>query len=181
MNLQDHISQLSDRYGIPSQLTFALAAATTGMDTETMVFEPTHRWLWDCYHEKRFRNLTDDETLSCISPADFHGCHLSLPDTELLGQKTAWGPFALMGSDARAAGLKGSFLTLCNDPKLTVHYTLVHLTKLRDKYFEKHGWGGVMAAYDAGRPRKDEKGQYIDHDFLRLLSQNGAKGLINYS
>lgn len=181
MNLQDHISRMSDNYGIPSQLVFALANATTGNDTDTMIFEPTHQWLWDCHMNRPFRNLTDDEVLSCVAPEDFPGCHASMADSEYIGQKTAWGPFALFGSHARQAGLRTSFLTLCNDPKLTVHYTLVHLQHLRDKYYEKHGWGGVAAAFDLGRPRKDEDGHYIDHHFLRALSAKGAKGLINYS
>lgn len=181
MNLKDHISRMSDHYGIPSQLVFALAEATTHTDMSTMIFEPTHRWLWDCYNEKPFRNLDDDEVLACIAPEDFSGCHMTLPDTEFMGQKTAWGPFALMGSYAREAGMKLSFLTLCTDEKMTVHYALVHLQKLRDKYHAKHGWGGVTAAFNTGRPRKDEDGKYLDHDFLRLVSQHGARGLINYS
>lgn len=183
MNLQDYISQLSDKYRIPSQLVFTIAKIATNTQMMSSLFDPTHRWLWDCQGMRPFRNLTDDETLSACAPQGFNhlGNHLSNIDTEYTGQKTAWGPFLLKGSHARAAGFYGPFPSLCTEPDKAVHFFLIHMSKLRDRYFEKHGWAGVAAAYDAGRPRKDKEGRYVNRDYLIQLTHNGARGLINYT
>ena len=183
MNLQDYISRLSGKYGIPSQITQALALIESGMRNDIVNYEPLYQWLWDCDEMKPFRNLTDDETLSNFAPMGFTApiAFPTNPDAEYIQQKMTWGPFQQYGACIREAGYQGPFITLANCPETATHFMLIQLSKLRDKYFDKHGWAGVMAAYDAGRPRKTEDGQYVNRDFLIALVKNGAKGLINYT
>lgn len=181
MNLQDYISRLSDKYGIPSQLSLATAKVLTNMEMRSSKFDPFHEWLWDCQAMAPFRKLTDDEVLSSIPPEGFnhHLTYLTDPATEYNQQKTGWGPFLQKGSEARSAGYIGPFTLFTEDPETAVHFFLIQLSKLRDKYFDKHGWAGVMAAYDIGRPRMID-GVYTNRDFLIELNKAGAKKYLSY-
>lgn len=181
MNLQDYMSHYGARYDVPTQLLVALSAVTTLSNPNHFAFDATHAFLWDVSHNTPYPRLTDDQCFSSLPPADFSGvAGVNTSETEFTGQRSTWGAFALHGSRARAAGYRGDFPALCSDPDLCVRFTLVALAQLRTRYFAKHGWAGVMTAYDAGRPRMTEEGVYENRDFLAALRQAGAKGLLSY-
>jgi hypothetical protein len=176
MNLKDYIGRLSDRYGIPSQLAFAIAEVETGTRMDAIDFDSTWQWLWDWENNRPFRRLTDDEILSCCAPSGFsyppqvHSCPERGLDREFIGQKSLWGPFAARGSLLRSVGYPLEFLALLDDPQLATHYSLRIMQELRDRYFKRHGWSGVAAAWQTGRPRKLENGEYVNQDYLRQLT-----------
>lgn len=179
MNLQDYISRLSVDYKIPTNLVTALGRVQSDLTMASCRHDPTHQWLWDMVRLNPFRRLSDDEALSSVAPEGFCALHRD-PETEYMGQRTSWGPFLLQGALAREIGYFGPFPLLCEDPEITTRFTLTAISHLRDIYFDKHGWAGVMAAFDAGRPRKDEEGRYTNRDFLVELNKNGARGLLHY-
>ena len=65
----------------------------------------------------------------------------------------------MMGALLRERGYAGPFPGIACDPELATRFACLHLSCLRDRYFDKHSWSGVVAAYNAGRPRCDERGE----------------------
>lgn len=184
MNLQDSITTISAGYDLPVKLVAAVARVESNMGGLAIRFEPGYRWLWDMQNNKPFRHLSDEERYSTRAPRDFYAGSIDLTgyyssdDTEWVGQRTSWGPFQMMGAVLREAGYFGPFTALCFDMETATRFACAKLSHLRDKYFDKHGWSGVVAAYNAGRPRRDELGRLVNQDYVNKISKAGAGDLV---
>lgn len=185
MNLQDHISRLSPRFNLPTNLVRAIAKVESNLEMSAIRHEPHYRWLWDNEQNKPFRTLDHAEIGSAYAPTDFYAVSdtpgfYSSDHTEWMGQRTSWGPFQVMGGVLRERGYKDAFPKMCIDPELATRFALTQLSKLRDRYYHKHGWAGVAAAYNAGRPRKDENGRYLNREYLVKIHDNGGRNIVHY-
>ena len=92
-------------------------------------------------------------------PAD---CH---PNTESVLQRTAWGLMQIMGATARNIGFEG-WLTELTDPERNIVVGIECLAGLSEKYLESHGIDGVIAAYNAGSPKKTADGKYRNQAYV---------------
>lgn len=184
MNLQDYISRLAPKHRVPPSLAFAIAKVESNMEMTAIRHEPHFRWLWDVRKHAAFRRLSSAEVAASQAPDDFKALpseyFYSSDDTEWMGQRTSWGPFQMMGALLRERGYRGPFPELCRDAELATRFALLHIEWLALRYGGKHGWAGVAAAYNAGRPRKDEQGRYLNRDYVVKVAQAGGKGVMHY-
>lgn len=171
MNLIDTISRYCDGYRLPQDLVMAIAMVESSMSMSAMRFEPTYRWFWDCQNNKRFRRVDISEAMVGAAPDDFSvsaGC--GTLDTEWMGQRTRWGPFQINGACLRERRYTGPFPIMCSDPDMAARFACAHISTLHERYFARHGWSGVVAAFDAGRPRKNNAGVYRNVEYLKRVA-----------
>ena len=133
--------------------------------------EPPYRYLVNVSTRQPFRTLTTEEIDSEKAPKDFPYLHnISSRDTEWWGQQSSWGLMQVMGAVAREYGFKGAFPELCSD--VGSEYGEMHLSKLADRFLMSSGWDGVVAAYNAGSPRKKD-GAYVNQIYVNQVQTNG--------
>ncbi len=100
-------------------------------------------------------------------------------ESERMGRATSWGLMQVMGQVARERGFLGVYLPELCEPGTGIEYGCRQLALLRTRYLASDGWAGVIAAYNAGSPRRSpgDKGfvnqQYVDE----VLSRMGGAGL----
>lgn len=95
-------------------------------------FEPPYRYLW---HPKQFaKELGITE------------------DTEIIEQKTSWGPMHLMGGTARWMGFREPLPHLTR-PAVGIRWGCRYLQRQFDKYGDTEK---ALAAYNGGSPRYDK-------------------------
>lgn len=80
------------------------------------------------------------------------------------GRATSYGLMQIMGQTARERGFKGDFAELLH-PQVGLYWGCRHLFILKIRYFNRHGWAGVIAAYNAGSPRK-AGGKYSNQGYV---------------
>lgn len=167
------IEDSARRYNLPPQLIKAIVLTESSGDIHAWKVEPAYRYLVDCETGKPFRALTAAENASERAPADFPRPKYSSRDTEWWGQQASWGPMQVMGAVARELGYRQPFPALC-----TIAYGIdigcQHLSNLRGRFLERHSWFGVAAAYNAGSPRYDDSGKFVNEDYVTKIAFNGG-------
>lgn len=182
MNLVDYITKFSDGYHLPLDIVLGIARTESNMEMHAIRAEPLFRWTWNCETNRPFRRLTDDEILSNSAPVDFPRptTYFATEHTEWQGQRMSWGPFQMMGTLLRERGFYGPFPQICCDPETAARFACAHISSLRDRYLDKHGWQGVVAAYNAGRPRKDVEGKYVNYEYVNKVSKAGGRKYLGF-
>ena len=161
---------------LPAMLVSAMVLTESGGDQWAWNPEPHYRYLVDATTGAPFRRLTADEIRSQVPPKDFP----SMPgladdrDAEWWGQQASWGLMQVMGAVAREYGFKQHFPALC-DVHTGLQYGCRHLGRLRDRFLERHGWEGVVAAYNAGSPRRDSLG-WVNQGYVDKVRAHGGFG-----
>lgn len=159
---------------LPVALLAALALTESRGDAAAWRFEAPYRYYWDVVNQKPFRTVSASERAGESAPGDFpYRTVLSSRDTEWIGQACSWGPLQLMGAVAREYGFRGQFPELCGWG-LGLEYAGMHLLKLRNRFLDRFGWEGVVAAYNAGSPRKDDAGNWVNAEYVRKVRANGG-------
>lgn len=88
-------------------------------------------------------------------------------NTEMVHQATSWGLMQIMGSVAREQGFADHLNKLTN-PNTNLIYGCSFLVKL----YKKYGLlPDVIASYNAGSPRKDESGNYVNHQYVDKVTK----------
>ena len=84
--------------------------------------------------------------------------------TERQDQMTSWGLMQVMGAVARELGHTGPLSDLL-DPPTGLFYGCLHLRRFRAKY---DIWPDVIAAYNAGSPRRvaGQIGPYVNQSYV---------------
>lgn len=173
--LREVVRQEARRRLLPAQLVYSIARIESTNDETAWRVEPPYRYLVNVITCKPFRTLTAAEIASEKAPADFpFHSQLSSRDTEWWGQQASWGPLQVMGAVAREYGFAGHFPELCGRPGIA--YGVRHLAHLRDRFLEKHGWEGVIAAYNAGSPRRGTDGHFVNARYVEhVVAAGGLK------
>jgi len=130
------IARAARQHGLPIPLVTAIVQVESGGDPWAARYEPA---FFTRYVEK-------------IRVRAFGGCSA---DTERSLRATSFGLMQIMGQVARERGFEGPYLTELCDPEVGLEYGCRHLAWLRGRYFATDGWPGVIAAYNAGAPRRD--------------------------
>ena len=165
--------------GLPPLLLIAIIEQESGGNLWAWNPEPRYRYLWDVKRNRPFRTLTEGERASESPPHDFPAL-AGDRDQEWWGQQASWGLMQVMGAVAREHGFRGAYLTELCDPELNLEYGCRHLTALRGRFHQAHGWAGVIAAYNAGSPRRISEGgpfenqKYVDQVLARFPTFEGA-------
>lgn len=153
MEHQTLITEAARRHGLPESLVAAVVDVESGGDA------------WAIRHEQGFydRYVKDDASVRAVRP-----CSL---DTERRARAMSWGLMQVMGSTARGLGFDGPFLSRLTDPATGIDYGCRLLARLRSRDFAKHGWPGVVAAYNAGSVRLDPQGRFVNQSYVDKIAK----------
>ncbi|MFZ5426468.1 MAG: transglycosylase SLT domain-containing protein [Thermodesulfobacteriota bacterium] len=166
------VREMARANNIPEALGVALVEVESGFDPDSVRAEPRYKYLWNVKTNRPFRRISDEELASCSAPKDFPSTPGVSRDTEFLLQKTSWGLGQLMGANARALGFKGKFFTrLCSDPAEGLRLAFLHLSNIARPYLPSTGWQGVMAAYNAGSPRRAADGSWANQEYVDKIAR----------
>lgn len=135
----------SQKYDIPLNLILAIASIESRSYPYALRYEPGYF--------KRY-----------VSQAPETYGYTSM-ETERRALAMSWGSMQIMGGTARMMGFKGVSLAELVDPEVNLEFSVKYLAHLRDKYYAEHGWEGVIAAYNAGSPRK-KNGFYVNQTYV---------------
>lgn len=95
-------------------------------------------------------------------------------ETEAHARAMSWGLMQVMGQTARERGFSGTFLSELCVPAVGLYCGCQHLTYLRSRYEDSYGIEGVVAAYNAGSPRKNHTGQFINQAYVEKVREAGG-------
>ena len=132
------IKSAASRRSLPWELVYAICQVESSLNPSAVRHEPRYRWL-----------VGDNETMS---------------PTERQDQMTSWGLMQVMGAVARELGHTGPLSDLL-DPPTGLFYGCLHLRRFRAKY---DIWPDVIAAYNAGSPRRvaGQIGSYVNQSYV---------------
>ena len=132
------IKAAASRRSLPWELVYAICQVESSLNPPAIRHEPRYRWL-----------VGDNETMS---------------PTERQDQMTSWGLMQVMGAVARELGHTGPLYDLL-DPPTGLFYGCLHLRRFRAKY---DIWPDVIAAYNAGSPRRvaGQIGPYVNQSYV---------------
>lgn len=169
------IINIAKTHRLEPALVLAIVRKESEFNPHAIRFEAGYQYVWDVKRNAAFRPLTDSEKTSSTPPAGFTAVPGSSRATEWVGQKTSWGPMQVMGAVARQQGFSGWFPELCGSTG--IEHGCKALVKLYDRFHTNHGISGVIAAYNAGSPRKLGSGGYINQgyvdDVTRFMEEYG--------
>ena len=160
---QDLARTFAQKHGIPEQLLRAVVHVESAGDPWAMRFEPGYQWLWDVRAGRPYRG--DPQSLPAPSFVS--------QETELTGQKTSWGLMQVMGAVARELGYRGRYLSVLCDADIGMEYGCRHLVALHTR-FGTQGWEAVAAAYNAGSPRRDSNGRWVNQAYIDRIRHFGG-------
>lgn len=156
--IEKMIQNAADEHRIPPLVLNGIVRTESGGDPLAMRVEPDYRWLWDVRLNAPARD---------IRGADFPAPDYVSRQTEYWGQKTSWGLMQIMGATAREMGFDEPFFSaLCADPAKGLRYGCLYLRRLADRFLDQHDWAGVVAAYNAGSPRYDDRGAFMNQSYV---------------
>jgi len=172
--IMDTLKIYADAYSIPLDIIVAIVKVESNEHIYAYRSEPHYRYLVDVKTQKPFRRLTTSENTSEVAAKDFpYFGRISSRNTEWWGQQASWGPMQIMGAVAREYGFEGAFPELCTWTK-GIMYSCEHLQKLKHRFLGKHGWAGVIAAYNAGSPRYVDNGDFENQHYVDKVREHGG-------
>ena len=142
MMLENLAAKYASDFNIDHDLVYSIINVESGWNPYAMRFEPNYKWLYEYRVYAGLLNITEQ--------------------TEETLQKMSYGLFQLMGALCREYGFKEELVKLC-DPEINLKYGCMHLKKLINKYSNEQD---VIAAYNAGTPRKTEGGLFYNQKYV---------------
>jgi soluble lytic murein transglycosylase-like protein len=143
----DLITAAAARYNLPESLIAAIIQIESGGNPAAIRYEPDF-----------FTTYIVPCKIKLISPCS--------KITEQRARAMSWGLMQVMGQVARERGFTGPFLSELCTPSVGIEYGCLHLRHLADRYLAEHGWPGVIASYNAGSPRKDGTGSFVNQNYV---------------
>lgn len=159
------IRTAADLYSLPYGLIHAIMQIESAGDPDAWNPEPHYCWFWDVKKFAPFRRPLPIELEAKAPPKDFP-CLAGDPDQEWWAQQASWGLMQVMGAVARERGFRGPYLTRLCRPEVSLDYGCKQLKAHADRYAENQGWSAVIAAYNAGSPRRVPTGQFENQAYV---------------
>ncbi|MBK8184877.1 MAG: transglycosylase SLT domain-containing protein [Candidatus Competibacteraceae bacterium] len=147
--------EAASRYNLPTALVLAIIQAESGGDPWAIRYEPAF-----------FKRYIEGARIVVFGAVSH--------DTERMARATSWGLMQVMGQVARERGFQGAFLSSLCDPAMGIKWGCHHLDSLRIRFFDKYGWPGVVAAFNAGSPRKNKAGLYVNQVYVDKIGLFGG-------
>lgn len=161
--IQNVIYRWASEFDLPPQLVAAIVIVESSGNPAAWRVEPFYRWLWNPRSNTPYRS----SHTGLNPPDDFVGTPGHSKATAWVGQKTSWGLMQIMGAVARELGFKGWFPELCQIDK-GIEYGCRHLHNLT-RFKGRYGWEGVIAAYNAGTPRRKPGGWFENQEYVNKV------------
>jgi soluble lytic murein transglycosylase-like protein len=144
------IETCAQRFSLPAKLIHAIIQVESSGNPWAIRFEPAFKKLY-----------LDGRAWKVFGPISH--------DTELVARATSFGLMQVMGQVARERGFEGVFLTELCKPMTGIEYGCRQLKHLEQRFLDTHGWNGVIAAYNAGSPRRDVSGEFVNQSYVNKV------------
>lgn len=146
------IADVANKEGIDPDLLLAICTVESSLDPYAVRYEPAYKWV--------------------VSPREWASqMRLSVATEETL-QKTSYGLAQIMGGVMREYGFSGKLQTCLLNPAIPLSYSAKHLKN----YFRRYGTEvEVIAAYNAGSPRKTKGGLFENQTYVDKVSSELRK------
>ena len=144
-------------FDVPVSLAEAIVSVESAGNTYAHRFEPHYRYLWNVQTNQPFR-LDAYEAKAKKPPSNFPAPAGLTAASEFVAQQTSWGLMQLMGAVAREHGFSGPLPSLTEASK-GLEFGCRYLQVLAHRHQERHGWAGVIRAYNTGRATETIAGQ----------------------
>lgn len=143
-NLIEKITIFARKHSLPPEIVYGVCVQESRLIPIAARFEPGYRWLYKVEE---------------VCPP------LCSKATEKNLQMTSFGLMQVMGAVYREYGYKGWLTALFNDTESQLEYGCRHLARKVKKYGLNEG----ILAYNAGSPRKNASGRYVNEDYLKNI------------
>lgn len=154
--LSVQIARAARQHGLPIPLVNAIVEVESDGNLWAVRYEPA-------FFDRYISGHVKVKTFGCCSLA-----------TENRLRACSFGPMQIMGQVARERGFEGEFLTQLCDPEIGLEYGCRHLALLADRIKATYGYEGVIAAYNAGSPRKQANDRWINEGYVRKVIAAGG-------
>jgi len=148
------------KFGIPPALAVAIARVESDLNRFAIRHEPAYPYLWNVAKREPFP-CSETAAGRRNPPPHFPAPAGSSRLTEWIGQQTSWGCMQVMGAVAREYGFQGHFGSLC-DTMTGAEYGCRLLQRLASRHLARHGWLGVVSAYNDGDVNVENNRAYIE-------------------
>jgi soluble lytic murein transglycosylase-like protein len=145
--LKPFIQDASQRTGVPENLIYSVIMTESGGDPYAIRYEHHFNYLLSTDLFAKSNQITES--------------------TEAILQKCSLGLMQVMGAVARELGFKQSLLMLTS-PNIGVNLGAKKLKTLIQKY---NSTDDVLAAYNAGSPRRLEGGLYVNQAYVNKVRE----------
>lgn len=139
------IMKASEKWGLDYKVVAAVVMQESAGKACATRYEDHYRWTFDLEKYAKLNSITKE--------------------TEEIQQKTSWGLMQIMGGVARELGFTGDLVRLC-EPKLNLRYGIKKIKQLIKKHDD---FSDAIASYNAGSPRKDESGNYVNQHYVNSV------------
>ncbi|MCW7555538.1 transglycosylase SLT domain-containing protein [Endozoicomonas gorgoniicola] len=174
--LKQEVKNYSALFEIPEELILAIIQTESAGSLYAYRTEAHYRYLFNIKQHAPFRSLKSSEKNNEVAPKDFpYLRNISSRNTEWIGQQASWGPMQVMGAVAREYGFSGPFPELCSAQG--IFYGCRHLLSLKKVWYDRYGWKGVAAAYNAGSVRFSSECELVNQHYVDTVARNGAAEL----
>lgn len=143
------------RHGLPLPLVYAIIHTESGGNPWAIRYEPAFYERYIAPKPVKPRPPCSEQTESRLLACSF-------------------GLMQIMGATARETGFDGVFLSeLCN-PKVGIEWGCKYLATLVQRHVSRHRWEGVVAAYNAGSPKKTKTGLWVNQAYVDKIRTAGG-------
>lgn len=139
------IKRIALEKGVPASLIASIIIVESGGRKYATQYQPNYRYFYKVNEFSKQLGIT--------------------PITEKKHQATSVGLMQIMLSTARSLGFRGHFGELF-DPETNIRYGTEYLRRLKAQY---QGELDMIAAYNAGQPRKSPDGRYLNQDYVQKV------------
>lgn len=149
------LAEAARKHDLPPDLVAAMAMVESSGNPWASRTEPAYRWLWDVRRNQPYR-VSHKGAAAKTPPQGFPAPPGISQLTEWIAQQTSWGLLQLMGANARAMGFSGPLPRLC-DADTGADHGCRFLADLARRFRDRHGWRGVVQAFNTGSPTSVNK------------------------
>lgn len=142
MEILQIIKDMAPKYNLDPAIIYGICIQESNLNPAACRYEAHYKWLYKP---------------SEVKPK------LSSLATEEIFQKVSWGISQLMGGVLREYGYTDWLPVILSNINDQILYTCVHLSKLKKRFKNDHDY---ISAYNAGSPRKDDYGRYINQTYV---------------
>ena len=143
--LKTLIEKAAGKHGLSPNVVYGICMTESSMNHWAARHEPDYRWLYE--------------------PSKMRPSACSLI-TEINLQQTSWGLMQVMGAVFRELGFRGWLTAVAGDPALQLEYGCRHLAGK----IKRFGFFEGLLAYNAGSPRRDGNGEYVNFGYARKVA-----------
>lgn len=154
----------AQRHNLDAALVRAIVEIESGWQIWAWNPEPHYRYLWNVRENAPYR-ASSRQALEKSPPSDFPTL-AGDRDNEWWGQQASWGLMQVMGAVAREYGFREPYLPALCRPADNLDIGCRHLARLQRRFGPSHGVDGVIAAYNAGSPRRVGDGRFENQEYV---------------